>query len=433
MTKLGIMYPLSSQDITVFLTVIGFMLILARLLSKFGRHHHIPILICEIVAGILLGPSVLGFAIPQLHAVFFPKDSELLNAYETLFQLSVVMLLFLAGMKTNLNLLMKEKASIFITSIFAILFPFVAGFWFAWQFFDFLHGIEYPSAPLVFPLTFGLIISISALTIIVRILMDNNILDTKLGTTIIGTAMVTDIVGWLAFSSILIYANTAIESMQILYTIVYLIFFFIVIFLISNNKKWLGKLFAQSNSSKHKISYDISSLFGVCLLCAAFTNAIHIHPSLGAFSAGIFCKRIIGEQSQILDQLELFIMNFFAPFFFISIGLKINLMQELNILMVIAIFIFGSLIKLIGASLGALISGYSLRQSFIIANGLNTRGSMEILMTSIAYKVGLIGNQLFFTLVAFSIINALIAAPILIRLLSGLSDKELIRNKLILK
>jgi Kef-type K+ transport system membrane component KefB len=419
------MHTLSSQDITIFLVVIGLMLILARLLSKFGRRYHIPVLICEIVAGILLGSSVLEFAFPTLYAIFFPKKGYLLIAYETLFQLSVIMLLFLAGMKTNLNLLLRQKASIFITSLFAILFPFAAGFWFAWQFFDFLHGIKFSAAPLVFPFTFSLIISISAFTIIIRILIDNKMFYTKIGTVIIGTAMVTEIVGWLAFSSILIYANTTIKNIQILYTIAYLILFFIMIFLISSNKKWLRKIFIKSNNPNHPISYDLSLLFGVCMLCAAFTNAINIHPSLGAFFAGILCKGIIGEQSQIFDLLELFIMNFFAPFFFISIGLQINLITELNIPMVIVVFVFGSSIKIIGAFVGALISGYSMRHSFIIANGLNARGSMEILMASLVYKYGLIDNELFVTFVIFSIVNALIAAPIMVRLVGGISKEDL--------
>jgi Kef-type K+ transport system membrane component KefB len=418
------MHALSSHEVTVFLVVVGCMLILARLLFKIGRYFHIPQLVAELLAGIIMGPTVLGNVFPELHAICFPEGVGLAGAYDILFNLSVVMLLFLAGMELDFHLLTKSKKSIFITSALAIGFPLSVGVWAGWKYFSFFHGFVFSAAPFVFPLIFGTIVSLSALAILVRILMQYNILNSPIGITVVGTALVTDVVGWLLFSSILTYANPSLDNIQIIYTIFYIIIFFLSMFLFSSSKKFMAKIFSESDASKTEVSYDISMLFGICLLAGAFTNAINIHPSLGAFISGIVCRRIIGENPYLFEQLQMFIMNFFAPIFFISIGLKVNFFTELNIPMFLAIFVLACTMKLLGAVLGAYISGFSFRPALIIGAALNARGSMEIIMGAIAFKIGLIGSQLFVSFVLLAVITGSISGPILVKLLKGLPNPD---------
>jgi Kef-type K+ transport system membrane component KefB len=418
------MHALTSHDITVFLVVVGIMLILARLLFKVGRYFKIPLLVTELLAGIILGPTVLGYAFPEMHAICFPKVGGLANAYDILYTLSVVMLLFLAGMELDFHLLTKSKKSIFITSILAICFPLGVGIWAGWHYFSFFHGIVIPSAPLAFPLVFGTLAALSALSTIARILMVNNILNTSFGITVVGTALVTDVVGWFLFSSILTYANPNLANVQIIYTLFYIVTFFLVMFMISSSKNFVVRLFSHSHGSNAELSYDMSMLFGICLLSGAFTNAINIHPSLGAFISGIVCRRIIGKNSYLIEQLKMFIMNFFAPIFFISIGLKVNFFEELNIPIVLGVFFLAGATKLFGATLGAYLSRFSFRRSLLIGVSLNTRGSMEIIMGAIALKIGLIDSQLFVAFVISAVITILIAEPIIAILLKGSPEED---------
>src|SRR5271155_5264333 len=113
------MHSLTTHEITIFLVVVGLMLILARFLFKIGRYFRLPTLVAELLAGIILGPTVLGYIFPEMHQILFPEEGGLQNAYDILFNLSVIMLLFLGGMELDFHLLTKSKKSIFITSILA--------------------------------------------------------------------------------------------------------------------------------------------------------------------------------------------------------------------------------------------------------------------------------------------------------------------------
>jgi len=163
------------------------------------------------------------------------------------------------------------------------------------------------------------------------------------------------------------------------------------------------------SSNVDEPSYDLALLFGICLLTAAFTNAIHIHASLGAFIAGIIGRRIIGGESPILKQIELFVMNFFAPIFFISIGLKLNFFENFNLILVVTITLFLCSSKIISAYFGARLGGFDSRSAGVVGLALNARGSMEIIMGALALKMGLINSELFVAFVISAIISIFLA------------------------
>lgn len=414
------MNGLTSQDLTVFLTAIGLMLILARILSRIGARINVPTLVAELLAGILIGPTILGNFFPSIYQFFFPETGNLPDAYDTIFNLSVIMLLFLAGMELDFSLISKERRAIIATSIFAIFLPFGIGLLFSWYFFYFFHGTELSAAPFVFPLIFGTLLTVSSLAAVIRVLMSLDILNTTIGVTIIGTAVLTDLFGWFGFSSIITYANPTLENIHIFYTAIYIVIFFALTFIVSSSGKFMGKIFSQREPGKQEVSYDLAMLFGICLLSGAFTNAIHIHPSLGAFIAGILCKRVVGENSAILQQLKLFIMNFFAPIFFISIGLKLNFALNFNLSMILAVFFLAIVSKVTGGLIGAYIGGFEFKKALFISCCLNTRGSLEIIMAVLAMKIGLIMPQLCVAFILMSIIVicvTLFLLPLLSRLI----------------
>lgn len=423
------METLSSHELTIFLTSVGFMLILARILSAIVSRVNMPTLTAELLAGILLGPTVLGTIFPEVQGYFFPKTGVLPTAYTILFNLSSIMLLFLAGTEIDEKLVSRGQKSIFITSAFAIIIPFAMGVYFASEFFDFFHGTQFSATPYVFPLIFGALLTISSLPTMIRILMGENMLNTDIGITVIGVAVITDLIGWIGFSSILVYANPTLENIQILYTILYVVGFVIIAFIISGSKKYFDKFMGKGTQDDKRDKTDqavktetlplnIAILFGICLLAAAFTNMIGIHPSLGAFLSGILCKRFLGENAIILKQIRLFIMNFFAPIFFISIGLQLNFIQNFNLPMIVAVIALAMIGKILAAFLGALFSGFQVKPAVVIAACLNSRGTLEIIMGALALKLGLIYPQLFVSIVIMAILavtTTLFAIPLLVK------------------
>jgi Kef-type K+ transport system membrane component KefB len=408
---------LSPFELTLFFSAVGFILILTRFLAQIGRRFKIPTIIIELLAGIILGPTFLGIFFPEVFGLFFPREGGLSGAYDTLFNLSIVMLLFLVGMDLDLNLLKRQRKIIISTSLFAVLIPLIAGILFAWAFFDFLYGIEISAAPFIFPLVFGTIMAISSLPIITGILVVHNVVNTPVGVTILGTALVTDVVVWFLFSSLLVYVNASESNIQILYTLLYIVVFLFIVFILSGRKEIAGKLFTQNIKVESTIPYDLSLILGICLLTAAFTNSIHLHSGIGAFIAGMVCRRLIGENTTLHKQFESFILNFFAPIFFISIGLKLNFVTHFNLWMVLAVFAFACISKLIAAYIGARLGEAAKKPAAAIAFGLNARGAMGIIIAAIALKIQLIGPQLFEAIIITAIGTSFLAEYALVKIL----------------
>ena len=401
---------LSLHEITVFLSLIGLLLILANFSSKLAERIKIPALVANVLIGIIAGPTFLGHLFPQVHHFFFSQTGNINTAYDILFKLSMIMLLFLAGLELDFSLIAKKTKAILITTFFSALIPFAVGVFFAWRFFNFFHGTTFTATPFVFPLLFGILMFLSSLPAIVGILMNANMLNTSLGTIIMGTVVLTDVLGWIGFSSVVVYANPAVENIEILYTILYIIGFFVFIYFITGIKTIIDKFFFKTkNNQTQDSSQNLSTLLGVCLLLSALTNYIGIHPSLGAFIAGILCKRMLGEGTVVVNQVRAFILSFFAPIFFISIGLQIDFVNNFNLQMVLGLLVLASVTKFLGSFIGAYLGGLNYRPAIATGVCLNARGTMEIIMGALALKLGLIFPQLFVAFVIISIVTLLFA------------------------
>ena len=165
-------------------------------------------------------------------------------------------------------------------------------------------------------------------------------------------------------------------------------------------------------------SSDLLSLGG-CLLAAALTEVIGVHAIFGAFIMGIAfgdCAELKESAREIIHQ---FIMNIFAPLFFVSIGLYINMVTNFNLQLVLIVLLLATAGKIFGAMFGAYMGGLDLRNSMVVGFGMNARGAMEIVLSAIAYKAGIIGQQLFVALIIMAIFTSLLAGPVMKRLLKN--------------
>ena len=412
------MGDMTSLELAKFLFAIGVMLVFARLLGKICQKINVSSLVTEIIAGILLGPTLLGALLPQVYNFFFPHAGRLPSAYNALTNLSAIMLLFLIGADIDLDRLSKQIKKIIVLSIFGILVPLFCGFFFAWIFFDFFRGVDISAAPLIFPMIFAMILTSSSPTVIARILMTYDMLNSTLGIILLGAAMVAELICWLLFSSIMVYVNAAESNLQIFKTLFYILAFFIVVFLVSSQKKLMKKIFTENKMNKDEgkgvtmtsvVSYDISMLFGICLLTAAYTTAIEVHSAVGALIAGIVCRKIIGTDTNLLDQMGVFILNFFAPLFFISIGLQLDFASNFNLPIVLAVFVIACASKIIGSYLGATFSGFRGRESAGIAFGFSARGVAEIIISTLLLRMQLIGPQFFVAIIVASVASIFVA------------------------
>ncbi len=402
---------LDHHDLIIFLLSIGIMLIASRVLAELGRKFGLPMVMGELLVGILLGPTVLGMIYPEVFDYLFPMKGNLGIAFDGLFKLSVVMLLFVAGMEVQLPMVLKQGKVAIYTSLFSMIIPFLTGFLVAWYMPDLLGFDPSHSTKLIFALFFGTALSISALPVIAKTLMDLNLYKTRVGMVIIASAMFDDLLGWLIFSLILSMAGNNAGGMSIGYTAMYILGF--GIFMLTIGKKIIDRTLPWIQTKLSWPGGVLTVSLGICLLCAAFTESINLHAILGAFICGIAFGDSVHLHERAREIIHQFVTNFFAPLFFVSIGLKVNFITNFDAVIVGIVVLFAFVGKVTGASLGARLGGMSKRNSIAVGFGMNARGAMEIILGTLALNAGLISAQLFVALVIMALITSMTSGPLI--------------------
>ncbi|MBL7884179.1 MAG: cation:proton antiporter, partial [Bacteroidia bacterium] len=341
-----------------------------------------------------------------------PRTGNIPIALDGIFSLSVIMLLFVAGMEVQLPLVLKQGKVAIYTSIFSMIIPFFTGFAVAWYFPEIFSISNEHEPKLLFSLFLGTALAISALPVIARILMDMNLFKTNIGMVIIASAMFNDLIGWLIFSLILsLTNNNSGEHLSLGYTILYIIGF--GLFMLTIGKKIIDKTLPWMQTKLSWPGGVLSISLGICLLSAAFTESINIHAILGAFIAGIAFGDSVHLKEQAREIIHQFITNFFAPLFFVSIGLKVNFIENFDLTIVLIVLILAFVGKVLGASIGARIGGMSKNHSLAVGFGMNARGAMEIILGTLALNAGLISKPIFVALVIMALITSLTSGPLM--------------------
>lgn len=423
---------LTANEITFFLIGIAVMLLFARVFGEIVRKLNQPFVIGEIIAGIILGPTLLGTLFPEFFNSLFVASENVQIAQDGLIQISVILLLLVSGLEIDLALVLKQGPAAVKTSLASIIIPFAVGFGFAFLAPQFL-GIEDSSSVLVFALFIGTALSITALPVVVKTLMDLNIFRSKIGSIIISSAMVNDLIGWIIFSIILSMIGTDGHGLG-LGNVIIITFVFIIFFLTIGKKIFdiiLPKL------KKHTIVPGgiINLVLITGFLGSAFTEYIGIHAIFGAFIIGI----AIGDSAHLDEKtrniIHEFVTNIFAPLFFVSIGLRVNFLANFDLLLVLIFLILAFVGKVVGGYLGSKISGFSRNDSMIIGFGMNSRGAMEIVLGTLALQFGLIQEKVFVALVIMALFTSISSAPLmnifLRKSVHFISFKKLIRKDLI--
>lgn len=411
------MAKLQPGDLVSLLLAVSIILILSRIASETGKRIGLPMIMGELIIGVALGPTVLGTISPGLYTALFPftENSNFSLALDTIFSLSVILLLFVAGLELRFSLFLRHGRVAVFTGFGSMILPFVSGFAIAWFFPHWFSVNKDGPSYLLFALFLGTAMSISALPVIARILMDMKLLQSEVGAVIIASAVFNDVVGWITFSFILSLVSESSGSGSVVHSIIYIVAFalFMLIvgrFVVNRTLPWI-----QSRLSWPGGVLGLS--LGLCLLSAAFTEYIHVHAILGAFIAGLTIGDSVYLQEKAREIMHQFVTNFFAPLFFVSIGLKVNFIEHFDPIVVFVILLLAFTGKVVGAGIGARLGGMTSRRSLAVGFGLNARGAMEIILGSLAYEAGLINDAVFVALIVMALVTSMTSAPLMRRFL----------------
>jgi Kef-type K+ transport system membrane component KefB len=381
----------------------------AKLAGELMQKLDQPSVLGEIMAGILLGPTLLGHFRPELYAFIFPSTGNLPIALETVTTLGVVFFLLIAGLEIDLRSIFRQGKSALAVSFFGVIIPFAFGFGAAGLFPRFL-GAAPGADRLIFSLFVGTALSISALPVIAKILMDLNLLRSEMGTVVMSSAMFDDLVGWILFSMILGMMNGGGTSMAGVKRTIILVLAFVVLAL--TVVRWLiDKLLPHIQAHTSWPGGVLGFIFTLTLAAAAFAEYAGIHAVFGAFIIGIAVGESTHLRKRTSELIHGIVTNVFAPFFFASIGLRTNFVANFNLPITATVIAVACIGKLLGAGMGARLGGMDRRTSWGVGLAMNARGAMEMILGLLALQLGLIRETMFVALVIMALFTSLVSAP----------------------
>ncbi len=406
---------MTHNDLTILFLSLGVLLFFARLLGEIAKNLGQPAVLGEIIAGILLGPTVLGYFLPDLHGAIFPDTPGYTAGMKAITALAITLFLMIAGMEVDLSAMVRQGKSSAVISLFGMLIPFGVGFVCAW-FMPRIFGAAEDAALLPFALFLGTVLAISSLPVIAKTLMDLNIYRSDFGMVVISVAVVDDIAGWMLFAVILGMLDThSGAGFGVLGTIILSLGFAFLLLTVGRIiiDRILPIVQAYTSWPGGVLGFAVVGAF----LSGAFTEWIGIHSIFGAFLFGV----ALGDSQHLRERtrfvLDHFISFIFAPLFFASIGLMVNFATNFDLLLVLAIILIACIGKLAGAGWGGRWVGFSWRESMAIGVGMNARGAMGIILAVPALQANLINERMFVAIVIMALVTSMGAGTIMQQLL----------------
>jgi Kef-type K+ transport system membrane component KefB len=348
------------------------------------RRIGLPEVFGELAGGILVGPAVLGWV---------PAESEVISV---LAELGIFFLMLHAGLKTEPEELASASRDALLVALGGILLPFGLGMLVGW-----LFGMS-----LTAMLFTGLALSISAIPLGVRLIKDCNLEGTRLAHTTIGAAIIDDIAALIGFSLLIGFLeHGSFDPLGLLIVLAKVIAFFAVLMFIGSvSKRYLSRIFVPGNRS---FTITLIAALGIGLI----GELLGLHMIIGAFFAGLFIRREVIDP-KVYDKIEdrYFAMSYglFGPIFFASLAFHLDTAvlwsAPLLLLAVTAAAIIG---KVIGCGSAALSTGLSMRESLFTGLAMNNRGSVELVIASLALQYGAINDTLFSVIVLMAFITTI--------------------------
>ena len=402
---------LTSHNITVMFLSLGVLLGFARLLGELAQRVHQPAVLGELLAGVVLGPTILGNLFPEFSAYLFPVRGPNFVAVDTVSTLAVVLFMMVAGIEVDLSTIWKQGRTGFKIGISSVTIPFVLGFAAAWLVPQML-GRHESADHLVFALFFAVALSISALPVIAKTLMDLGLYRSDLGMIVISAAVFSDLAGWIVFAIVLSMIDPAARSENSIFMIILSTLAFAGLVLTLGRwviHKILPFLQTHAQWPGSVISFSIT----LALVGASFTEWIGLHAIFGSFLVGV----AIGDSTHLREHTRVVMENFisfiFAPLFFASIGLKVNFATHFDAVLVLMVLLIACGCKLAGGVLGARWCMMPKWDAMAVGFGLNSRGAMEIILGLLALNAGIIRTRLFVALVIMAIVTSMISGPMM--------------------
>lgn len=398
-----------THPLAILLAQIVSIILAARLFGWICKRIGQPSVVGEIIAGIVLGPSLAGLYWPEFSAALFPAQS--LGNLQFLSQIGLIMFMFVVGMELDLNVLKTRAHEAVVISHASIVIPFALGMGLSY----FIYATFAPPNIefLSFGLFMGIAMSITAFPVLARIVQERGIHKTKLGAIVITCAAADDITAWCILAAVIAIVKAGSFASS-LYVILLAIGYVVVMLkIVRPFLKRVGDLHA----SQENLSKPVVAIFFVTLILSSYlSEVIGIHALFGAFMAGAIMPENTRFRSVFIEKIEDVALVLLLPLFFVFTGLRtqIGLLNDPDLWKVTGYIILVAVIgKFAGSALAARVVGQNWKDSLTIGALMNTRGLMELVVLNIGYDLGVLGPEIFAMMVIMALLTTVMTGPAL--------------------
>ncbi|MEO8517514.1 MAG: cation:proton antiporter [Flavobacterium sp.] len=397
------------HPLAILLAQIITIIIIARFFGWIFKKIGQPSVIGEIIAGIFLGPSVIGLYFPHFSSALFPTES--LGNLQFLSQIGLILFMFVIGMELDLKVLKNKANEAVVISHASIVFPFALGVtlsYFVYHKFA-PQGVEF----LPFSLFMGIAMSITAFPVLARIVQERGIHKTRLGAIVITCAAADDITAWCLLAAVIAIAKAG-SFVSSLYVIGFAITYVLtMLFLVRPFLKRIGDLYSNNGN----LSKPVVAIFFLTLIISSYaTEVIGIHALFGAFMTGAIMPDITKFRNIFIEKIEDVSVILLLPLFFVFTGLRtqIGLINDPYLWKITGFIILVAVVgKFVGSAIAARFVGQSWKDSLTIGALMNTRGLMELVVLNIGYDLGVLNSQIFTMMVIMALITTFMTGPAL--------------------
>jgi Kef-type K+ transport system membrane component KefB len=402
------------------------MLAFAVLFGQLMRRFKQPAVVGEMFGGIILGPTVFGLVAPALYAWLFQSSSEVAIVRDASIKLGMLFFLFFAGSEVNLSDLKKLGRKAVLIGLVGTVLPIAAGVALVYLLPRDFWGAAVQEHFVSFALFIGMNLANSANPVIARILMDLGLLSGPIGTLIMTATIVDDLVNWTLFAIILsdIAPSGPVLADSLPVSILLVAGFFVLVLGVG---RWLGpRALHWARSHVQWPSGFIALTALLILIAGSASEALGMHAFLGAFLVGVAFGGRNPEQKEAHDVIGHFVMSFFAPIYFISMGMTTNFIRNFDLALVVLIFAVACISKIGAVLIGARAAGMRVdRETWAIAFGLNARGATGIILAGVGLSNKVIDERIFVAIVVMAIVTSLISGPVMNQLVSRNHVKDI--------
>lgn len=394
----------------ILLLQIGVILVVSRLVALGFRRLQQPQVVGEMIAGVLLGPSLLGWLAPGVSAFLFPRES--LVHLNTLSQVGLVLFMFLVGLEFDPKLMRGRGHAALVTSHVSIIAPFFLGAALALHLYPQLSDASVSFDG--FALFMGAAMSVTAFPVLARILQERNLVRTKVGAVTIACAAVDDVTAWAILAVVIAIVRSSSLHTPLWVTLAGTVAYVLVMLFAVRP---LLALIEKRYHNTGRVTQDLLAIVLLATLASAWTTEyLGIHALFGAFCLGAVMPKERGLVHELSEKLEHVTVVFLLPIFFANAGLR----TQIGLVSGAEMWMFFGLIMLVaiagkfgGSTIAARTTGLTWRESAALGILMNTRGLMELVILTIGLDLGVISPALFAMMVMMALATTFMTTPIL--------------------